>query len=563
MYLKGYNFDDDNVRIDIPVGLCNTYDIPESGSVTDSHGRHITISSNTQYGQYENTLFKLDAGVKFTGIYDAVTTIQEFIPSFGINLEGEAKAIYDALGAPSRITPDQQDTSGTIAKPYINFSSSDTYWYPESGTAQNFSYKNGFPVPSGSFFMAYYTGNENDEYGGYYYGIVTFTTYSGGAAWSEVEISRCTEFNAISWGIPGRSPGEKGFRPIGDYSDKTIGGGDDSGWHPGYKHQDIPQPGEPDETSASAVKGGFVNVYDITEANLMNVGKCLYSSTLLTALQNIMVNPLDGIVSLNIFPCKPHLGTSETIKILNHDCATADLGVNASGFKLAKQFKTVDFGSVKIDEEWKSFLDYAATSVTLYLPFIGEVDLPADEAIDATINVQYTIDFLTGMCVANVKTTKFVNISAGGLVSGGTQHSYQGNCAVSIPLTAVNYGNMVGSLVNAANVGLRSGIAGGVASLASDALSGGFKPTVTTKGTMSANAGFCAVLYPYIVVTRPIPAEPTSYQETIGYPSYIKGTIGEYQDLCVCDDIDCSGIVGATPNEINRIKQLCREGVYN
>ena len=94
------------------------------------------------------------------------------------------------------------------------------------------------------------------------------------------------------------------------------------------------------------------------------------------------------------------------------------------------------------------------------------------------------------------------------------------------------------------------------------ALSGGFRPSVTSKGNIVANSGFCSVLYPYIRITRPITAEPESYQEVLGYPSYINTTLGECEGLCVCEDIDIEGIVGATENELSRIKSLCSEGVY-
>ena len=122
---------------------------------------------------------------------------------------------------------------------------------------------------------------------------------------------------------------------------------------------------------------------------------------------------------------------------------------------------------------------------------------------------------------------------------------------------------MIGSFVNAASSGLRTGMAGAVGSFASDVVSGNFKPTITTKGTLSANAGYCGILYPYIIVTRPITTEPDKYQEVLGYPSYMENTIGACKGLCVCDDIDLKNISGATDEEIDEIRQLCREGVRN
>ena len=120
---------------------------------------------------------------------------------------------------------------------------------------------------------------------------------------------------------------------------------------------------------------------------------------------------------------------------------------------------------------------------------------------------------------------------------------------------------MVGSLINAAAQAITNPVAG-FGGIAQDAITGGFRPNVTSKGNIVANAGFCSVLYPYVRITRPITAEPDSYQEVMGLPSYINTTLGECDDLCVCDGIDLSGVTGATENELNKIRQLCIEGVY-
>lgn len=407
------------------------------------------------------------------------------------------------------------------------------------------------------------------EYGGYVFGYITFfsnhNSYSGQSR-TELNIYYSENINTRVWNNGGVSPdaGQKGFKPVGDRTkpNSPVGGGGRSGQVPPYTTDTIELPGEPNESYASAIGSGFVNVYKVEESQLRKIGNILFDPDFDGRLKQLVSNPIDCLISLNVFPCTPHIGSSEYIRGFGFNFKFEDDSDSASGHRLSQQFKTFDFGSVVIPEQWESYLDYDATSVTLFLPFIGEVDLPTAEVMGSTVNVTYTVDFLTGMCVANVGITKAVSIGDRS-VSNKAVHSYQGNCAVNIPLTAVNYGAMVGSFINAANTGLRSGIAGGLSSLASDIVSGGFKPTVTTKGTLSANAGFCGVLYPYITINRPIPVECDNYQEVEGYPSYINNTIGSLQGLCVCDAIDLSGITGATASEIARLEQLCKEGVRN
>lgn len=374
--------------------------------------------------------------------------------------------------------------------------------------------------------------------------------------------------------IYGLAPGGKGFRPTAARTtkDRPGNGGRPTGQPnkktPDYSSDSITQPGAPDESVASAIGSGFLTCYKITQSNLEAVGRNLYSETLLDIVKNITVNPLDFIVSLMVFPCTPAQVAAQTnIKLGGWLCAAAGggiinaLGTPAQGAPLLKQFAVFDFGTVNIDENFGSFLDYSQTTIELYLPFIGSVNIDVSECMGGSINVQYTVDFFTGMCVANVLCERSFPLPSGKLIPNRAQHSYQGNCAIQIPLSAVNYGSMIGSLINSCTQGITNPVSGFVG-MTSDAIGGGFRPNVSSKGNIVANSGFCSVLYPYVRITRPITAEPYNYQEVMGYPSYINETLGQCEGLCICDDIDLKGVAGATENELNKIRQYCKDGVY-
>ena len=392
-----------------------------------------------------------------------------------------------------------------------------------------------------------------------------FTAILANGSGTTITLCRASGISSTNYVEVEASVGDKGFKPIAEITKNPRGGGKKSGQSPDYATDTLTQPDEPNESVASLGGSGFLTVYDITKGNLANLCTALFSETLLQALYNLFYNPLDFIIGLNIFPYTPHIGSSQPIKLGVWECShnlPNGLGVDANGFVLSKQFRQIDFGTLTVNEMFESYLDYDSSSFTLYLPFIGEIDIPVSEVMDGSINVKYTIDYFTGMCVANVLCTKNIALSDTKTVNQYSQHSYQGNCAVQVPITSVSYGNLVGSLINAASAGLKGGVAGAVMSVAGDAVSGGFKPTVQTKGTISANAGFCAILYPYITVTRPITAEPENFQEVMGYPSYVDATLASCQGLCVCDNINLAGLAGATESEIERIKQLCKEGIY-
>lgn len=561
MHILLYDALNSFAEVEVPVGISTTYDIPDSGTVHDYKGRTFNISSRTDYGIWKITTFEGVGTEKVTTLGDFEKTMQSLISNFKVN--GTFTGLFH--------TPDGHwqwtKSNTTNNNPQIDtrrnaINTIDSYLKPGTGTANNAMVTdNNPPYVYNAGYMMYYTGDDSDANEGWIFGYWWVQTITSGH--TTIRLVRCTNMTGANFTKPIAEPGEEGFKPIGYTTEKTTGGGDHSNKIPEYKTDLLNPPGEPDESEASLVGSGFVNAYMVTSGNLENFGACLFSSTLLTAIANLFVNPLDAVISLNVFPCKPRIGTNTPIRLLNHVCTQGDLGIDANGFTLAKQFRTFDFGSITIAEEWESFLDYEGTNATIYLPFIGEIDIPITEIMGATVNVQYTVDFFTGMCVATVTSTRNIQLSRVLTAQHRSIHSYTGNISINVPLSAVNYGNIVGSFISAASSGLRSGAAGALVSLASDAAGGGFKPSITTKGTVSANAGFCAILYPYIEIERPITAEPEGFQEVIGYPSYIKNTIGDYQGLCICDEIDLRGVTGATENEIRRIRQLCREGVRN
>lgn len=413
--------------------------------------------------------------------------------------------------------------------------------------------------------------------GQFIYGVFTVqNSYNGFTNTTNIEYNFywSTTLTSESWGEPEKDPGDKGFKPTGANTKKIRPGigGRPSGGHgkdPEYRSDPIEQPGEPDETHASAARLGFIRAYEVSESYLQTFGECLFGSTFEGFLRGLASNPLDFVVSLNIFPAKPYTGVLTPIRLSRYKCVASpatpigdELGYNSSGNPLTSQYKTFDFGTLSVPENWGNYLDYEGTKIELFLPFIGTVDIDPAEVLGGTINVQYTIDFFTGQCVANILCTKNMELPNGQALSNiCAQHSYQGNCASQIPLSRVDYGSMIGNLINSCTQAITNP-AGAVINTAEGIANGAFRPNVSSKGNLVANSGYCSVLYPYLRITRPITAEPESYQEVIGYPSYINTTLGECDGICVCDDIDLKGITGATESELNRIKQACREGIY-
>lgn len=570
-----------NTIVEIPFATGSLVDFlaMSAGTYQDSSGKNWTVSTGTsagatrRYGGCFNipghyTFAQIERDLEYIG-YGELTNI-------GIKLEDYASSEMSLVPEDQTsqypniyLWGEAQPDSGNQTHVYTNHI---TYQLGagliNSSTPGSSEGANSYYVSAGIILLK----NTLEQY---IYGVfIIQNSYNGFTNTTNVEYNFywSTTLTSESWGEPEADPGDKGFRPTGAGTKKTRPGigGRPSGGHgkdPEYRSDPITQPGEPDESGASASGSGFLTAYEMTTGNLAGVGACLFGSTLEGKLSGIFVNPLDWLVSLNVFPARPTAGGSYPVKLGRYKCVNdvsdpEALGVDAYGAKLTKQFKVFDFGTLSVPENWGNFLDYEGTQIDLYLPFIGTVSIDPSELLGGTINVQYTIDFFTGMCVANVLCTKNMELPSGQALSNiCAQHSYQGNCATQIPLTRVDYGSMIGNLINSCTQAITNPT-GALVNMAEGALNGAFRPSVTSKGNIVANSGYCSVLYPYLRITRPITAEPESFQEVIGYPSYINTTLGECSGICVCEDIDLKGITGATEGELNKIKQACREGVY-
>lgn len=63
----------------------------------------------------------------------------------------------------------------------------------------------------------------------------------------------------------------------------------------------------------------------------------------------------------------------------------------------------IDCGSIQIDETFKSVMDYAPFSrLTVFLPFIGFQELDVSMVMNNTLHVVYTVDVLSGRCLAKL-----------------------------------------------------------------------------------------------------------------------------------------------------------------
>lgn len=339
-----------------------------------------------------------------------------------------------------------------------------------------------------------------------------------------------------------------------------IGGG---GFIPDLEGDDIELPGAPDETISGALANGFLNIYKPTAAQLQSFGNALWTNVFnakwfdIDSIANVVLNavsdPIDYIIGLFMLPISPTTTSSNGIYL-------GRINVNTiSPARVTKQYVVLDMGTLNISELYGNYLDYANSRISIYLPYIGIADIDVQEVNGGTVHLQYIVDVFTGACVANVQCVKVTTTPWGESYQNKTIHSYSGNMAIQLPISAASFDTMTQGLIN---VGLGLGTnTPAVAMQGIGQVSQGFSGDVTTRGSLSSNTGKLGYQTPYLMFTRPIESRPAKLGALHGYSAGVGGKLSQFSGYVECSDVKLDGVT-ATENEINEIKSLLKSGVY-
>ena len=291
------------------------------------------------------------------------------------------------------------------------------------------------------------------------------------------------------------------------------------------------------------------SIYNPTQAELNSFGGWLWSSNFVEQLKKLFNDPMQAIIGVHKVFAAPHTGNTSTIV-----CGYLDSGVSSK--LVTSQYSEVNCGSVDLWEYFGNVFDYAPyTSVKLFLPFIGIVPLDVAYVMRSTITVKYTVDVLTGACIANV------NVQRDG--AGGVIFTYAGSAIVSYPISSGSYMGVVSGALSMA-AGIAGTIASGGAALPAIAgtMSGLARAhtDVQHSGQFTGAAGAMGGKKPYLIISRPQTRVAGQVERYLGYPSNATLRIGDCVGFTKITDAHLS-IPGAYNVEVDEILQLLRDGV--
>ena len=297
--------------------------------------------------------------------------------------------------------------------------------------------------------------------------------------------------------------------------------------------------------SASAL----YKIYNPSQAQLDSFGQWLWSSSFVDQLLKVFNNPMEAIIGLHKVYASPFIGGQSNIKV-----GYLDSGV-PSNF-VSNQYSKIDCGTVNLLEYFGNVFDYSPyTNIQLYLPCIGFVNLNVGEVMRSKLNITYTVDVLTGACLAEVNV-----IRDGG---GGVLYSYSGNCASQYPLSSGSYMGIVSSAIGVAGSVIGTVASGGsLAPLALGSLGAVMNAhtNVQHSGSLSGNSGVMGGKIPYLIITRPQTNMANNYEHYQGTPSNFYTSLSLCKGFTKVKNVDVRNI-NAESNELDKIKSLLMDGV--
>lgn len=214
---------------------------------------------------------------------------------------------------------------------------------------------------------------------------------------------------------------------------------------------------------------------------------------------------------------------------------------------------------------YDTYADYTDTTMCLYLPFYGQINLDVNVFAQGSIEIKWLVDCYNGNICYWVYAQGAEDPR---MILYGT---YSGNCAIEIPIVGSGAsGTVLGKITNLAGtlaVGAAKGAAAGLIAGAGSASTFANSQTVDRAGTIDANANASCPYAITLQVSHTVMLTPTGYREQIGIPSASPGlndpeTVSGFSGYTRFVNFHADHISGATDREKAEIERLMNGGVF-
>lgn len=398
--------------------------------------------------------------------------------------------------------------------------------------------------------------------------------YGGGLLSIEANLGNITNIEAVCTYIL-----THGNLPEFPYIDSEEGGGDGS---QDNINDDIPIPPPYEDIWTQINAHGMIGVYRITKSASAQLVNYLYNDNVIAILlKQMFSSPLDAIIDYFYLPLRIKDVSSTKVFIGGHN-------TNISAEKPNHIFQDFDCGIVNLDEYYGTFLDYAPyTKLYIYLPFVGVHQLNVNYYMGSQIHVLYRVNVIDGSFTVYIESQQRTQWG----IRKQVINSFTGNMAYKIPLTQITSTMLSQTFLNtiagvqggayqiAAGLpqtmnnfsnpdfkgpkiggmgSLQAAMAVGAGNMAMAGLMGGFDCDSVTQH--SSNLGYNGIMYPYLIIDRPIQQVPTIFGRNNGYPSFMGRKIDSLSGFTKVLSCHIDSIENATSIEKDMILDILTNG---
>lgn len=311
--------------------------------------------------------------------------------------------------------------------------------------------------------------------------------------------------------------------------------------------------------SWSSGNGYGICYYVVDASTLSNYLAYIYSQGLLRDHQ-LYRDATIGAYKLPVTP--PTMSSLGIIYVANLSMAS---GVSQAD-PISQRFVEGGTGVINISGYgYDTFADYTDTTMCLYLPFYGQINLDVNAFAQGSIEIKWLVDCYNGNICYWVYAQGAEDPR---MILYGT---YSGNCAIEIPIVGSGAsGTVLGKITNLAGtlaVGAAKGAAAGLLAGAGSASTIANSQTVDRAGTIDANANASCPYAITLQVSHTVMLTPSGYREQLGIPSASPGlgdpeTVSGFSGYTRFVNFHADHISGATDSEKAEIERLMNGGVF-
>lgn len=389
-----------------------------------------------------------------------------------------------------------------------------------------------------------------------------------------------------------------------------------------------------DRPSAISVGGTnkFITQYVLNSFQVAALGEALWSgladatfwrnviwATVAETMSFDISSLLNYFVDLKVYPfdlsaLPTYSAKSDSKLYIGRGVIPLDVSASTYAIGTVNQYcEYLDGGSVAVPKHFGDFRDYTNTIVTVFIPFIGDIQLNAADVMGNTLHLQYAVDFSCGGCTAYLDCETRDGITY-------TLAIKEGSIGASVPMSASNVGRITAQVINNAKdyfaMVSNNSIRGGQALIGANTNNAANEMMLAKKDTVNmqqANAladmgaandvaavgaiagaalqnvnevanymtgiisqppieaslkgggqGFASFGQPtraYLQIRRCITDNPDGYGQAFGHPVMDNVPLGNMAGFVKCANVRVEGIP-ATESERAEIVRLLQDGVY-